>query len=326
MDTIPIDANDAEPWHAGERAMQQRAGMRERLAQVGVGVLRGYMPEQHRKFFAQLPFLVAGTVDAAGQPWASALANPPGFIESPDPRHLVVHVLPPPGDPLVENMRPGAAIGLLGIEPHTRRRNRMNGVVESVGGESFSVRVSQSFGNCPKYIQAREAVYIAEGAGQAKMVHRAAGLDELARQMIRRADTFFIATAYPAAPGDGGAAHGVDVSHRGGKPGFVRVDTDGTLTAPDFMGNFYFNTLGNLTVNPRASLLFIDFANGDLLYLTADAEIIWEGAELESYADAQRLLRLRVRQMQLTEGALPLRWGAATLSPFLARMGEWAGN
>ena len=62
--------------------------------------------------------------------------------------------------------------------------------------------------------------------------------------------------------------HGVDVSHRGGKPGFVRIDDDKTLTFPDFSGNYHFNTMGNILLNPLAGLLFIDFEQGDLLYLT----------------------------------------------------------
>lgn len=313
------------PWHEGELAVQERVGMREQMAATGRVVLRGYMPDQHRDFFAQLPFLLAGSVDAAGQPWASVLANPPGFVASPDPRHLEIQAVPPAGDPLLDNLRPGAPIGLLGIEPHTRRRNRMNGVIERVEGQGFSVRVSQSFGNCPKYIQAREPIYVSDAAETANTVHRGAELDTAARDLIRRADTSFIASAYAVPADDGAASHGVDISHRGGRPGFVRVDADGTLTAPDFAGNFFFNTLGNLAVNPRAGLLFIDFENGGLLQVAADAQIVWDGAELESFAGALRLLRFRVREMRRVEHALPLRWGAAGLSPFLARTGAWTG-
>ena len=52
---------------------------------------------------------------------------------------------------------------------------------------------------------------------------------------------------------------GMDVSHRGGRPGFVKLDGD-TLVVPDFRGNRYFNTLGNLVSDPRAALVFVDFA------------------------------------------------------------------
>jgi len=278
------------PWHEGERAMQARAGVRERMEAFGARVLRDHMPDQHRDFFAQLPFLVVGSLDAASQPWASVLAAPPGFAHSPDPRRLRIDALPADGDPLAQALAPAAPIGLLGIEPHTRRRNRMNGRVAGVDGAGFSVDVQQSFGNCPKYIQAREPVFVA-GAPAAAAPQWADRLDAAARRLIGQADTFFIATSHPSA-GRGGAAQGVDVSHRGGRPGFVRVSGEGTLTAPDFVGNAFFNTLGNVAVNPRAGLLFIDFERGDLLQLAVTAQVVWDGPELAAFAGAERLLRM----------------------------------
>ncbi len=309
-------------WHEGERAVQERVGVRERLEQLGSRVIRDAMPDQHREFFAQLPFVIAGTMDSNGQPWASVLAAPPGFMQSPGPQQLVLRARPLAGDPLQENLGEGAFIGLLGIEPHTRRRNRMNGVVNGLSGTGFGVQVTQSFGNCPKYIQTREPVYV-ENSGPATAVVEANELDDAARRMIARADTLFIATAYTGDAAQAGGAAGVDVSHRGGKPGFVRVDADGTLTMPDFLGNFFFNTLGNIAVNPRAGLLFIDFESGDLLYLAVTADIVWGGADLASFQGAQRLLRFKVLAMRRAAGALPLRWGAAQLSPVLETTGSW---
>ena len=119
----------AATFHEGEVALQERAGSRAKLAEIGPRVIRDHMPDQHREFFAQLPFVLVGTVDAQGQPWASVLAGEPGFVSSPDPRRLVVRARPLAHDPLAANLADGAAIGLLGIEPHTRRRNRLNGWV-----------------------------------------------------------------------------------------------------------------------------------------------------------------------------------------------------
>jgi predicted pyridoxine 5'-phosphate oxidase superfamily flavin-nucleotide-binding protein len=245
------------------------------------------------------------------------LARPPGFLHSPHPQRLDVKARALPGDPLEATLAEGAPIGLLGLEPHTRRRNRMNGIVRDVKDSGFSVDVSQSFGNCPKYIQAREPVYLAPGAGAVPVVHESLQLDDAARRLITGADTFFIATAYAGDSAQAGFAGGVDVSHRGGRPGFVRVAADGTLTVPDYAGNYFFNTLGNIAVNPRAGLLFIDFENGDLLYLAVAASIIWDGRELEAFEGAQRLLRMQLLSMRRIEGALPLRWGPAELSPYL---------
>jgi predicted pyridoxine 5'-phosphate oxidase superfamily flavin-nucleotide-binding protein len=314
-------AANASPWHEGEQAMQSRAGVLERMAMFGSRVVRDQMPDQHRTFFAQLPFLITGSLDGAKQPWASVLAAPPGFAHAPDEHHLRVDARPEVGDPVADALVPGAPMALLGIEPHTRRRNRMNGVVEQVDAQGFSIAVRQSFGNCPKYIQAREPVFVRD-ARDAAPAHRMDVLDAAARRMVEKADTFFIATAHPAA-GDEAASHGVDVSHRGGRPGFVRVSGDGTLTVPDFVGNSFFNTLGNITVNPRAGLLVIDFETGDLLQLAVTAEVVWDGSEPAAFEGAERLLRMRVVEALHRPAALPLRWGPTELSPFLEATGTW---
>ena len=181
------------------------------------------MTEQHRDFFAELPFVIVGSIDAEGMPWASLLAGPPGFVASPDPRRLDIAARPIPGDPLPATLKPGAPIGLLGIELWTRRRNRMNGHVIAADARGFSLAVDQSFGNCPQYIQRRD--YLLRRERLVPRVEAFAALDEAASALIARADTFFVASAAPAS----GAATsgGVDVSHRGGKPGFVQIESDG---------------------------------------------------------------------------------------------------
>jgi hypothetical protein len=103
----------------------------------------------------------------------------------------------------------------------------------------------------------------------------------------------------------------------------VRVDGDGTLTVPDFIGNFFFNTLGNLALNPRCGLLFIDFEQGDVLQVAARGEVIHEGAEVAAFEGAQRLMRFEVESALRLPRALPLRWGPAQMSPVLAGTGAW---
>jgi predicted pyridoxine 5'-phosphate oxidase superfamily flavin-nucleotide-binding protein len=310
-----------EAFHAGEQALQLKAGVREQLAAVGSQILRTWMPEQHRRFFEQLPFLVVGSVDAQGQPWASLLAGPPGFVASPDPRHLRIAASPPAGSPLAAALVGGAPLGLLGIEPHTRRRNRMNGRVVAQDETGFTVEVGQSFGNCPKYIQAREARFTPERSPGAVVAGES--LDARDRALIEAADTVFIASAHPRARHSAAREEGVDVSHRGGRPGFVRVDADGTLTLPDFSGNRFFNTLGNLALDPRAGLLIPDFPSGDLLQVAVETTLVTTSEDLARYEGALRLLRMRVLAVQRTPGGMPLEWGGATPSPFLAGTGRW---
>lgn len=309
------------PFHAGELAIQARLGVQEQIGKQGRRVIREFLPDQHRQFFAQLPYVIVGTVDASGNPWASILVGNPGFLSTPDDRTLQVAAKPLCGDPLVTTLADGIDIGLLGIELQTRRRNRINGVVIATQNDSFEVQVGQCFGNCPQYIQVRQSEFTEFDPANPKSVHLLERLGKPEHSLITTSDTFFITTAYQAE--SAGSASGVDVSHRGGKPGFVRIDDDRTLTIPDFSGNHHFNTFGNLALNPRAGLLFIDFDRGNLLYLTGTAEVIWEGTEILTYAGAERLLRFQLDHGYWVQGSLPLRWSAPEFSPFLDRMGAW---
>ena len=329
MSSIPGWSYEESPFHAGEQSIQYRLGLRDKIEDLGRRIIRNQMPEQHQAFFRQLPFLIVGTQDNDGQPWASILTNPAGFANALDEQHLRINALPNQYDPLLANLHVGAAIGLLGIEPPTRRRNRLNGMVSFIDDTGFTVAVQRSFGNCPKYIQARVPTLIETSVFDQARVRsiESSKLDSALQQMIRATDTFYIASSFNDTVASASSCpHGVDVSHRGGKPGFVRVDDASTLTVPDYAGNNYFNTLGNLLIQPKAGLLLIDFSEGDLLYIAARAEIIWEGAEVKQYEGAQRLLRLHVTSTQLVKRVLPLRWSEAELSPFLEPMGSWANQ
>src|ERR1700680_3559524 len=308
------------PFHAGELPAQERAGVRERMNVDARRGIRDYMPEQHRLFFAQQPFMVLGGVDENGQPWATLRVGVPGFISTPDERTLRIRGRSWAGDPLARTWQVGSVLGGLGIQPATRRRNRVNGVITAIDDQAITVAVSQSFGNCAKYIQSRTPIeFNAAEAMESPVVSSRLNDDD--RALLARADTFFVASANTSS--DAGMGRGADVSHRGGKPGFIRIDDDRTLTTPDFSGNLFFNTIGNLMHDPRAGLLVIDFDSGDLLYLAVDAEIIWEGQELESFDGAERLIRWHVREVRRTRRALPLRWSGVQYAPQLVKTGSW---
>jgi predicted pyridoxine 5'-phosphate oxidase superfamily flavin-nucleotide-binding protein len=259
---------EISPWHIGEREMQARLGMVERMAEIGHLLIRDVMPDQHRDFFAQLAFMLIGSVDEHGDAWASVLTGPPGFVRSPDPRTLTISI----GPASTPGLAPGHAVGLLGIEPHTRRRNRMNGTITSMGNGEVTIAVEQSFGNCPKYIHPRDL--LPRPPKPQLPVARLDGLDAAARAQIVAADTLFV-TSYT----DVGTARQVDISHRGGPAGFVRIDATDMLTIPDYAGNRFFNTLGNICVQPRIGLLFIDFVSGDLLQIVGVAQVLAEAQD-----------------------------------------------
>lgn len=284
------------PWHEGELALQRAIGVEEALSDIGAKVVRSYLTEQHRDFYPLLPYVVLGTVDAAGDAWATVRAGRPGFLAAPDPARLDLALRPEPWDPAEAGIRDGKPVALLGIDLTTRRRNRLNGPVRDRTARGFSIEVAQSFGNCPKYITLRSQAEPAEESVEPPETLE--GLDEAARRLIEAATTFFVASY----------ERQVDVSHRGGEAGFVRLDEAGTLTIPDYSGNRYFNTLGNILVNPRAGLVFIDFASGDLLQMSGGAEVDLGSAEIATLPGAERLWRFRPRRIVRRRGGLPLRW------------------
>src|SRR6266446_3520204 len=177
------------PFHPGERAIQQRVGVRDKMEAVGRRVLRNFMPDQHREFFAGLPFLVLGTVDDAGWPSASIVTGPPGFASTPDAATLRLRALPLAGDAAAANLRPGRDIGIVGIDFATRRRNRANGTVTTVDDGGFEIRVTQSFGNCPKYIQARDWRAATADERGPLQIEEGGALGAAERAMIAAADT-----------------------------------------------------------------------------------------------------------------------------------------
>lgn len=304
------------PWHAGEKTLQEKVGVAERMEAFGQKVIRDYMPDQHRSFYHQLPFMVAASVDVLGRPWATLLEGPEGFVSSPDPRVLTIDTTLPADDPATPGLVAGQAVGLLGIELHTRRRNRINGQIRQAAEGQLQVRVEQSFGNCPQYIQLRDCTRVAEPA-QARV--DATTLDATSVSMIQAADTFFVASYVEQ--GDGQRA--VDVSHRGGRPGFVKVEGN-RLIIPDYAGNLHFNTLGNLLVNPRAGLLFIDFRNGNVLQLCGRAEVLLDSPAIQAFEGAERLWTLEVEQAVWRPAAVSLRWAFKEYAPTSLMTGTWA--
>ncbi|MDP4004199.1 pyridoxamine 5'-phosphate oxidase family protein [Methylobacterium sp. NEAU K] len=300
-------------FHADELIAQARAG--HVLGETPA--IRPFMTEQHRTFFGGLRYLLVGVVDEAGAPVASLLTGPPGFVQAPDTTHIGIAAMLDPADPAARFLLPGAEIGILGIDLATRRRNRANGRILRSDSDGLTMEVAQSFGNCPQYIQRRTTEPVPSRPGPTERLTR---LDAEAAALVNAADTLFVASRARDGLRDGGA----DISHRGGRPGFVRRVGD-VLTVPDFAGNRYFNTLGNLIGEPRAALLFPDFARGDILVLQGRTEIDWTGAAAASLVGAQRSWSFTVEGGWRRRAAMPLRWSAPEPAPQLARTGLWDG-
>src|SRR3954471_13839468 len=201
----------AWPFHPGEREAQARAG-----GGAQGGGIRDFLTEQHRAFFRMLPFVAIASLER-GWPSATLLDGEPGFVSAPDPYTLRISAALHPDDPAHRPLAAGRPAGILGIDFASRRRNRANGVIDSSGPDGLVVDVRQSFGNCPQYIQVREIRRAGEGGRPT--IERVRSLGVAEREAISRANVFFVASAAHVEEAEGG----VDISHRGGAPGFVRV-------------------------------------------------------------------------------------------------------
>lgn len=289
-------------YHSGELAVQRRMGQETIAARVG-RMIRTEVPEAATTFLAEQPMVVVTAADDESRVWTSLIAGPPGFVHADDPHTILVDALPAAGDPLRDVLRSARPIGIIAIEPQTRRRMRVNGAAEPTG-TGLRIRPDQVYSNCPKYISRRDVVEAGSGTRPPR-AQRGGALTDRQQALIASADAFFIGSA--------DAAGNADASHRGGNPGFLQALSPRLLRWPDYRGNSMFMTLGNIDANPRCGLLVVDWSSGSTIQLTGTAEINWD--EADSKAGAQCAVDFTVGEVVELTDVSPLRWTAPELSP-----------
>ncbi|KAJ8072359.1 hypothetical protein PM082_015918 [Marasmius tenuissimus] len=298
-------------WHPGERVIHQKLGFNmDPNIQRMYTVIAGDLDPHHAVFHTTcLPFLPVTTVDQDGRPWGSILAAEDGlaakagggrFVEHPRYTVLTVNSKVWVGDPLHDTMKAynfssadgrsledegsdGMLIAGIGIEFTTRRRNKFAGKITKLkktedNHVDMEVYVNESIGNCPKYINVRSLDAHPNTNPRIKYQNKNMGsgdrLPDEVISMITSADTVFIGTTYKAKALDRFMfpSH-VGMNQRGGLPGWIRVKpSDGrTVYVPDFSGNRIMTSLGNIEATPYASLTFLNWETGDILYITGDA-------------------------------------------------------
>ncbi|MFB9904456.1 pyridoxamine 5'-phosphate oxidase family protein [Allokutzneria oryzae] len=290
--------------HPGEQRLQLRSGVPGPWGSTQVGP---DVPPVAAEFLLSQRLVVIGAADDDGAVWAGPLAGPPGFVRAVGDRTVVVDRQPVHHDPLATVFDADRDVGMLAIEPASRRRMRVNGRARQ-NGDTLVLRTEQVYSNCPKYIQTRTVVDGDDTAPAAPAARSSAGLDADQRAWINAADTFFVASHVPGL--------GADASHRGGNPGFVTVADERRLSWPDYVGNSMFMTLGNLELDPRAGLLFLDWERGATLQLTGRARTDWDQRRAATVPGAQRVVDFEIdRVVELTGPALP-RWAFGKYSRF----------
>jgi predicted pyridoxine 5'-phosphate oxidase superfamily flavin-nucleotide-binding protein len=255
----------ATGFHEGEIATQRRAGVEAEAKRLEVMLDSPRLSQGATRFLASQRFVALTGRDRNGLLWTSPVAGEPGFLRGQDDV-LRVSSTPRAGDPLHE-MPIDQHVGLIAIDFATRRRVRINGKLLSADDAGMTLRVDQSYGNCPQYIHRRAVDAGGFAASPSLRARHAELLNPSDQAMITASDTFFLGTTHPS--------RGSDASHRGGPAGFVRVDSPRRLCWPDFPGNNMFNSFGNLAVDDEAALLFVDFVTGASLHLSGTAQVRW---------------------------------------------------
>ncbi|KAJ7782497.1 hypothetical protein DFH07DRAFT_324143 [Mycena maculata] len=322
-------------WHRGEQVIRQKLFGDDYTISNLYMAISGDLPEEHAQFHSRnLPFLPVTTLDDEGRPWGSILAGQtgePGFIQAPRYNMLSVDAFLWQGEPLVENSRlfePGQKmlVAGIGIEFPTRRRNKFAGWISRLEELEYNrmkldLNVNEAIGNCPKYITVRDLIPHPHTAPQIEYqeshLSLGARLPDAVISFIASADTVFLGTTYNAFARDSMffPSH-VGMNQRGGRPGFIRVvPSDGrTLVLPDYSGNRIMTSLGNVEATPFASLTFVDFVSGDILYLTGDAQNLVGPDALKLMPFQKTLTTIYTTGFTLVRDALPVRQRVNTSS------------
>jgi predicted pyridoxine 5'-phosphate oxidase superfamily flavin-nucleotide-binding protein len=109
------------------------------------------------------------------------------------------------------------------------------------------------------------------------------------RAFIERSRMFFVATA----DADGWP----DCSYKGGVPGFVRVVDGSTVEIPDYDGNGMYRSWGNVRVNPRIALLFVDFESPKRLRVHGRAEVLDDPTLCSAHPGGVFVVRVRAERI-----------------------------
>lgn len=128
------------------------------------------------------------------------------------------------------------------------------------------------------------------------------------RAFIEAREMFFLATA--------DAEGWPECSYKGGEKGFVRVLDEHTLAFPVYDGNGMYLSCGNVMVNPRVGLVFIDFETGTRLRLDGTASIDADDALVPTFPGAMLVVRVCARRVFANCRRYVHRYKLVELSPF----------
>lgn len=335
-------------WHPGEAALQKLLHVPPTQNPTAAG-----LPSRFAHRVVVSPLVAFGALDSQGRPWATVWGGETGFSRPMgdsgvlsanslvDGRYdPVLKALLGSSDGGVGNREDeyqitrdeleggrGKLMAGLSIDLATRDRvklagklvagrvNPMKGGIEMGQGEDAVVRVQmamlveESLGNCPKYLNKKS---IRPHVPSPRLISDNLPLPNQAQELLNKADLCFLSSTN---------GEGMDVNHRGGPPGFVRVISNNTkdgvsICYPEYSGNRLYQTLGNMHICPLVGMVVPDFETGDVLYLTGETKILVGADAARMLPHTKLAVRIRVTAARFVQNGLPFRGDVVDYSPY----------
>lgn len=171
---------------------------------------------------------------------------------------------------------------------------------------------AHALSNCPKYITARNTLprTHAQPSVESEQLHLGVdeALPEAVIEFVHTCDTLFLSTSYQQSSTrrNDSPSH-LGCNHRGGRPGFVRVQNARTLVIPDYSGNRHMSSLGNIQSDNHCGVTFTNFKTGDVLYLTGEARNCAPEEAAKIMPRSRLVTLVKVTGFTLVRDALPFR-------------------
>ncbi|KAI8845295.1 hypothetical protein BJ741DRAFT_587537 [Chytriomyces cf. hyalinus JEL632] len=320
--------------HEGELLVQARRQVPKEVSQFLERLVSDEMPDQHASFFANLPYVAVAALDAEGRPWTTLLVADPAagapMVRVTLPDTLEARSSLPQDDPFARCMQvkeskdSNKLFAMLGVDFTNRRRNKAAGVVTEYKGTaaafSMTLVTTENLGNCPKYITLRDLEHcrrqpetIVNAWHDDKGASIASCLDTIAQ-----ASSIFLATKHVDKKAE---RSDVGLNHRGGAPGFVRVYADEAgqwhLVIPDYSGNRFYQSLGNIQTDGQAGVLFPNFQTGDMCHVTGKAVNLFDEEAAALMPGMSLITKVEITGVVFIKGGLNLaQTSPDTFSPY----------
>ncbi|WP_121626815.1 pyridoxamine 5'-phosphate oxidase family protein [Poseidonibacter antarcticus] len=249
-------------FHEGEYHIQEIMGVRKSSDTLS-SMIKDNIPPIASKFLKDLNFCIITISTKKDDLFTYTVYNHNNFIEIVNQSQISInlenHSYIPKEFYNIKNIN----IGMIGLNFEKAMRIRINGKGK-IKSNKLYLSIDEIYSNCPKHIKRRvlqEDTKILEN----QTIQKGRKLNEEIINIISNIDTFFIATSHKE--------KGLDVSHKGGNKGFLKVLETNQLAFKDVPGNNLYNTIGNIYTNPNINIFFIDFKNYDTYHIKGIASI-----------------------------------------------------